>query len=68
MSVSATGYHKNISVCVCNSGSNLNVFSLRLVIKNVGHVLGEDLFSSGTGVDSHHSHTNWPGGITNGHL
>lgn len=46
----------------------LDVFPLRLVVENVSHVFGEDLFSPSTGVDTHHGHTNGPRGVTNGHL
>lgn len=31
-------------------------------------MLGEDLFSPSTSVDTHHGHTDRPGSITNGHL
>lgn len=49
-------------------GADLDVLPLGLVVQHVRHVFREDLLSSRTGVDTHHGHTDGPGGIANCHL
>lgn len=46
----------------------LDVLPLRFIVKDVGHVFTEDLFSPRSRVDAHHGHANGPGGVADGHL
>ncbi len=45
----------------------LNVLSLSLIIENMCNLLREDLLPPSTSMDTHHGHTNRPGGVTNRH-
>ena len=46
---------------------HLDVLSLCLVVQNVCYLLRKDLLSSGSGVDTHHGHSNRPGSVAYGH-
>lgn len=50
------------------SFESLDVFSLCLVVEDVGDILSENLLSTRTGVDSDHGYTDGPWRVPDGHL
>lgn len=47
---------------------SLDVFPLCFVVQDVSYVFGEDLFSAGTSVDTHHGDADGPRGVSDRHL
>ena len=50
------------------SFESLDVFSLCLVVEDVGDILSENLLSTRTGVDSDHGYADGPWRVPDGHL
>ena len=50
-----------------NCKTHLDVFPLCFIIQHVCNLLGEDLLSASPGMDTHHGHTDGPGGVADSH-